>query len=87
MQRMLEDGEQPSNHYELATAYEYAGDRDAALSELEKAIELGENRIMFDDLPFTSMRGDPRYEDLMEKAGMPREKMEAIQFKVNLPTQ
>lgn len=87
LQRMLEDGEQPSNHYDLASAYSFAGDRDAALSELEKAIELGENRVMFDDIPYTSMRGDPRYDDLMEKAGMPREMMEAIQFEVHLPTQ
>ena len=82
---MLGDGEPLSNHYELASVYGLVGDQDAALSELEKSVELGEYQIKFDDSPFTALIGDPRYDDLMERAGMPREKMEAIQLEVNLP--
>jgi len=67
--------------------FRLVGDREAAFSELEKSIDLGEPKVRFNDLPCAAMFDDPRYYDLMERAGMPREKMEAIQFKVNLPTQ
>ena len=87
MRQMLEDGEPPSNHYELASTYGFVGDRGAALSELEISIELGEPKVIFDDLPFTAMFDDPRYEELLERAGKPREKMEAIEFEVDLPPQ
>jgi TolB-like protein len=87
MLQMLEDGEPLSTHYGLAMLYGYVGDQDAAFSELENSIERGEGLVHFDDLPFTALIGDPRYDDLLERAGMPREIIEAIQLEVKLPPQ
>ena len=87
MLQMLEDGEPASTHYEMASLFNAVDDREAAFSELEKSIELSEPIFRFDDVVFTTMFDDPRYDALMERAGMPREKMEAIQFEVTIPSQ
>ena len=87
MLQMLEDGEPPSNHYDMASVFSVVGDWDAAFSELEKSVELSEPIIRFDDILFSTMHDDPRYDVLMERAGMPREKMEAFQFEAPIPSQ
>ena len=62
----------------------------------DASIDLTEKSRLFTGLRYTDEEiehdsifffDDPRYDELMEKAGMPREKLDAIQFKVNLPTQ
>ena len=83
----VEDGEPASTHYDMASVFHIVGDLDAAFSELEKAVERSYPHIRFDDVLFSTMHDDPRYDVLMEKAGMPREKMEAIQFEAPIPSQ
>ena len=87
MLQMLEYGEPASKHYEMAGLFNAVGDRDAAFSELEKSIELSEPIFRFDDVKFSTMLDDPRYDALMARAGMPREKREAIQLEVKLSPQ
>jgi len=87
MLQMLEYGEPASKHYEMAGLFNAVGDQEAAFSELEKSIELSEPIFRFDDVKFSTMSDDPRYDALMERAGMPRERMEAIQFEVTIPPQ
>jgi hypothetical protein len=58
---------------------------DAAFAELDKAIENGEPPIPFDFPVFWGLFDDPRWDELMAKSGMPREKIEAIDFDVVLP--
>ena len=57
--------------YQLALVYCYLGETDTALSQLEKAAELREGWLNWAGVEpvFDSLRGDPRYQKVVEDAG------------------
>ncbi|MCA1594070.1 MAG: tetratricopeptide repeat protein [Acidobacteria bacterium] len=63
--------------YWLATTYAMLGERDDAFTWLERAINLGnENRIWFETDPnWESLRGDPRFRELMRRIETASEKL------------
>jgi serine/threonine-protein kinase len=59
---------------ELAVLYAGLGDKEAALSSLEKAYAAHDLQMQFLKLDphFDSLRSDPRFQDLMRKVGLPQ---------------
>jgi hypothetical protein len=59
---------------ELAVLYAGLGDKEAALSSLEKAYAAHDLQMQFlkIDPHFDSLRSDPRFQDLMRKVGLPQ---------------
>lgn len=57
----------------LATIYTGLGQKDQALQQLEKAYEERFYRLIFlgVDPVFDSLRGDPRFQELLRRVGLP----------------
>jgi tetratricopeptide (TPR) repeat protein len=85
MRQLVIDGAEFASHGALAEAYAMTGNFDAAFAELDKSMENGEPPVFFDYPIFWGMFDDPRWDELMTRSGMPREKIEAIDFDVVLP--
>jgi TolB-like protein/DNA-binding winged helix-turn-helix (wHTH) protein/Tfp pilus assembly protein PilF len=78
LQRILQTLRQPSGGFvppgEVASAYALAGDKDKAFEWLERAYADGdgENITLLNCIPsFKSLHGDPRFEDLLRRLGLP----------------
>jgi TolB-like protein/DNA-binding winged helix-turn-helix (wHTH) protein/Flp pilus assembly protein TadD len=78
LQRILEALRQPRGGFvapgDVASAYALAGDKDKAFEWLEKAYADGdgENITLLNCIPsFKSLHGDPRFEDLLRRLGLP----------------
>ncbi len=58
--------------YQLAMAYAFVNDREAALANLEKSAEAREGQIFYIkyDAAFAGIRGDPRFTALEKKIGL-----------------
>ncbi len=70
---------------EVAHVYAWIGDTDKVFSWLEKELEVnGLSGVMVDNF-FTNLHKDPRWQPLLEKAGVSTDQLEAIKFKVSLP--
>ncbi len=70
---------------EVAHVYAWIGDTDQVFSWLEKELEVnGLSGVMVDNF-FTNLHKDPRWQPLLEKAGVSTDQLEAIKFKVSLP--
>lgn len=63
----------PTVYYNLACSLSLTGQLDAALVQLQKAIERGytDYSYMFDDEDLESVRNDPRFFDLMARFNKP----------------
>jgi Flp pilus assembly protein TadD len=61
--------EEPVAHYNLACSLALIGDAQAALERLRLALEMGFRDVAFirKDRDFASLRGDPRFEALLEE--------------------
>ena len=71
----------------MAHVYAWKGDKDAAFEWLDKANESeGQEfkRFVFHPI-YRNLHDDPRWDALRERAGMSVERLEAIEFNVNLP--
>ena len=73
LQRVLNDPGQNHRAINVASAYAFAGDRDRALHFLRKAYEQGDPRLkMMRAYPqYWFLYGDPEYNDLLKKLGLP----------------
>jgi serine/threonine-protein kinase len=62
-----------ANYMAVAAAYAAAGERDAAMAWLDKAygVRLPQLLHATADPAFDGMRGDPRFEALMRRIGIP----------------
>ncbi|MBW2690899.1 MAG: hypothetical protein JRC99_13370 [Deltaproteobacteria bacterium] len=70
---------------EIAHVYAWVGDTDEVFSWLEKEFEVnGLGGVMVDNF-FTNQRDDPRWQPLLEKAGVSADQLAAIEFNVTLP--
>lgn len=71
---------------EIAHVYAWTGDTDAVFAWLEKELEVsgGLGGVMVDSF-FTELHEDPRWQPLLEKAGVSTSHLDAIKFKVTLP--
>jgi hypothetical protein len=69
----------------IALAYVIIHNAGAAFAWLERALDDGILDVSPDCNRFANLHDDPRWDDLMEKAGMSREALEAIRLTVNLP--
>jgi hypothetical protein len=59
---------------ELAILYAGLGDQEGALSSLERAYEAHDLQMQFlkVDPHYDSLRGEPRFQDLMRRVGLPQ---------------
>ena len=73
LQRVLNDPVQSQRALNLASAYAFAGDREHALEYLHKAYGQGDPRLKFmRAMPqYWFLYGDPEYNDLLKKVGLP----------------
>lgn len=70
---------------EIAHVYAWIGDTDSAFLWLEKELPVnGLGGVMVDPY-FTDMHDDPRWQPLLEKAGLSAAQIDAIGFEVTLP--
>ena len=70
---------------EIAHVYAWTGDVDAAFPLIEKDFEInGPGGVMVDPF-FVSLHDDPRWQPLLEKAGVSEEQLAKIDFVVDLP--
>ena len=70
---------------EIAHVYAWTGDVDAAFPLIEKDFEInGPGGVMVDPF-FVSLHDDPRWQPLLEKAGVSEEQLAKIEFVVDLP--
>ena len=70
---------------EIAHVYAWVGDTDEVFTWLEKEFEVnGLGGVMVDNF-FTNQRDDPRWQPLLEKAGVSADQLAAIDFNVTLP--
>jgi hypothetical protein len=69
----LRTGKTYVSHAELAILYGALGQHEEAFSSLEKAVALRDVQLVFlgVDPAFDTLRGDPRFADLMRRAGLP----------------
>jgi len=72
---------------EVAHVYAYAGDTDAAFEWLDKAVAQNEAGLYEQFLsPFyTSLHGDPHWEEFLTRVGSSPEQRDAIRFQITLP--
>jgi Flp pilus assembly protein TadD len=68
------DQSTPVPHFQLGLAYAGRGDKDKALVELQKAIDLGyrDSAAIKSNAHFDSLRSDPRFQKLLSQASQPR---------------
>ena len=73
LQRVLQDPTQNQRAITVASAYAFVGDREQALQYLRKAYEQGDPRIKFLRAypQYWLLYGDPKYNDLLKKIGLP----------------
>ena len=70
---------------EIAHVYAWTGNNDAVFPLLEKESGVnGLGGVMVDPF-FTHLHGDPRWEPLLEKAGMSKNQLDVIEFEAGLP--
>jgi TolB-like protein/DNA-binding winged helix-turn-helix (wHTH) protein/Tfp pilus assembly protein PilF len=70
--RIFEKTRAPGGDYELAGIYSALGDRDRAITELEKGVETRSMMpFVFVDPQLDSLRSDPRFQQLLRRAGLP----------------
>ena len=70
---------------EIAHVHAWTGDVDAAFPLIEKDFEInGPGGVMVDPF-FVSLHDDPRWQPLLEKAGVSEEQLAKIEFVVDLP--
>ena len=70
---------------EIAHVHAWTGDVDAAFPLIEKDFEInGPGGVMVDPF-FVSLHDDPRWQPLLEKAGVSEEQLAKIDFVVDLP--
>jgi adenylate cyclase len=70
---------------EVAHVYAWIGEVDEVFLWLEKELEVNGLGGVTVDPFFTSLHDDPRWQPLMEKAGLSDQQLAAIHFEVNLP--
>jgi len=58
--------------YHMANLYLHAGDRDRAFEWLERAYAERNRNMPYIVLHFDSLRGDPRFQDLLRRMGLPQ---------------
>ena len=68
------DQRTPIHHFLLSVAYAGRGDKDKALTELQSAIAAGyrDSAAIKSNPLFESLRSDPRFEKLVERASQPK---------------
>ena len=71
---------------DIAAVYAWAGDADAAFIWLEKEVEVSGSlsAYAFDPL-LLSLHNDPRWQQLLEKAGSSEKQLAEIKFELTLP--
>jgi len=69
----------------IAMVYAFIGDTDAAFEWLERALQDGVLGLSPKDADFTNLHDDPRWDALIEEAGLSKERLDAIKIRVNLP--
>jgi tetratricopeptide (TPR) repeat protein len=70
--RLLEIAEErPVDGYYVARAYDGLGDRDKTLEWLERAYEQKSPSMTYLKGGFSHLAGEPRYEDLLKRIGIP----------------
>ena len=71
---------------EVAHVYAWIGDTEQVFAWLEKELEInnGLGGVMVDNF-FTDQHADPRWQPLLEKAGVSADQLAAIDFNVSLP--
>jgi len=70
---------------EIAHVYAWIGDMDAVFPLLEEDFEInGPGGVMVDPF-FVSLHGDPRWQSLLEEAGVSEQQLDRIEFVVDLP--
>ena len=71
---------------EIAHVYAWTGDDEAVFPLLEKEIDVnGLGGVMVDPF-FTHLHDDPRWEPLLEQAGVSKEQLAPIEFDVEMPS-
>ncbi len=65
----------PIVHYNLACSFSLVNNREAAVTALRKAVELGFRDVdqMIRDVDLKNISKDPRFKDLLDQAGGPQE--------------
>ena len=73
IQNLLQRADRPSGSYAIAIAYAGMGDRERALEWLEKAYEKKDNAMirLKVDPEWDTLRGDPRFTDLLKRMRLP----------------
>jgi TolB-like protein/tetratricopeptide (TPR) repeat protein len=71
---------------DVASVYAFSGDADAAFLWLEKELQVNGLSGQTTNNPFlSSLRNDPRWLPMLEKAGASTAQLDAIEFKLKLP--
>jgi TolB-like protein len=71
---------------EVAQVYAWVGDSDSAFTWIDKALEVHGNIDTVRVDPFImNLHDDPRWQPLLEKAGVSPEQLAAIEFNITLP--
>jgi TolB-like protein len=71
---------------DIAETYAWAGDADSAFAWLDKELEVSGNlNGIANSAFFLSLHDDPRWQPMLEKAGVSPEQLAAIEFNVTLP--
>jgi tetratricopeptide (TPR) repeat protein len=73
LRRDAKDKEAAGDFYDAASDYALLGEKDAALTALERAADAGQQLDYFTlDPGLDSVRSDPRYTDLLRRIGLPQ---------------
>jgi len=73
LRRAARDKEAADNFYDAASDYALLGEKDAALTALERAADAGQQVAYFAlDPALDSVRSDPRYKEVLRRIGLPQ---------------
>src|SRR4029077_15192273 len=73
LRRAARDKEAADNFYDAASDYALLGEKDAALTALERAADAGQQVAYFAlDPALDSVRSDPRYKEVLRRIGWPQ---------------